>query len=564
MGARRTVKRGALAYSGGLDTSIIVPWLKENYSCEVVCYCSDVGQGTELDGLEAKARKIGASHVVVEDLKLPFVRDFCFPTLRAGAVYEGTYLLGTSLARPLIAARQVRCAEQTGADALAHGCTGKGNDQVRFELTYMALAPHLPVIAPWREWDIVSREDAIRYAERHRVPIAQTRADLYSRDANLWHISHEGGPLEDPANAPPESMWKLTASPDRQPAKQETVTIGFESGRPVRLNGRALDPVVLAHGQRCRPGDEQARSGERVGERRVLLARVGEAVVHRRDPEEHRAARGERQPGGARREAADVAQPPAQPEGAEHAVLEGDPARPGLFTMQLRFPDGYRVPPHWHTQVERITVIDGTLHVGHGDEFDRVVRSPNGEDVLFAPRRLPLWVAYFSNENGLYAVNNRVGAVALDAWASLTWLATHTQRIRFGPMVCPLTFYHPALLAKRAAAVSELSGGRFDLGIGAGWHEGEHAMFGLPFPPLKERLDRLECGARVIRALGRGQPITLEQPYYPLREAQSFPLPPGGAVPLIVGGRGERRTLRKATEHQRQRDREFSNLHRED
>ncbi len=245
MSAKRTIRRAALAYSGGLDTSIIVPWLKEHYGCEVVCYCSDVGQGAELDGLEAKARKIGAAEVIVEDLRLPFVRDFCFPALRAGAVYEGTYLLGTSLARPLIASRQVWCAGETGSDALAHGCTGKGNDQVRFELTYMALAPHLPVIAPWREWDIVSREDAIRYAESHGVPLAQTRSDLYSRDANLWHISHEGGPLEDPASAPPESMWKLTAAPDRRPAKPETVTIGFEAGSPARLDGRALDPVAL-------------------------------------------------------------------------------------------------------------------------------------------------------------------------------------------------------------------------------------------------------------------------------------------------------------------------------
>ena len=162
-----------LAYSGGLDTSIIVPWLKEHYGCEVVCYCSDVGQGgVELDGLEAKARSIGASDVVVEDLRVPFLRDFAFPALRAGAVYEGRYLLGTSLARPLIASRQVWCAERVGADALAHGCTGKGNDQVRFELTYMALAPQLAVIAPWREWDIVSREDALAYAEQHSIPVA--------------------------------------------------------------------------------------------------------------------------------------------------------------------------------------------------------------------------------------------------------------------------------------------------------------------------------------------------------------------------------------------------------
>jgi len=201
---KRTAKKAVLAYSGGLDTSIIVPWLREHYGCEVVCYCSDVGQGgEELHGLEAKARKIGASDVVVEDLRDIFVRDFCFPALRAGAVYEGTYLLGTALARPLIAARQVHHALQSGADALAHGCTGKGNDQVRFELAYMALAPQLTVIAPWREWDINSREDAIAYAEKHQIPIAQKKSDLFSRDANLWHISHEGGPLEDPATPAP-------------------------------------------------------------------------------------------------------------------------------------------------------------------------------------------------------------------------------------------------------------------------------------------------------------------------------------------------------------------------
>jgi argininosuccinate synthase len=242
---KRLVRRAVLAYSGGLDTSVIVPWLKEHYGCEVVCYCSDVGQGAELDGLEAEARAIGASQVMVEDLRLPFVRDFCFPALRAGAIYEGTYLLGTALARPLIASRQVWCAEQVGADAVAHGCTGKGNDQVRFELAYLALAPQLAVIAPWREWDIVSREDAIRYAERHGIPIAQTSADLYSRDANLWHLSHEGGPLENPATAPSESMYRLTASPKDQPARPETVTIGFEGGSPTRLDGKALDPVAL-------------------------------------------------------------------------------------------------------------------------------------------------------------------------------------------------------------------------------------------------------------------------------------------------------------------------------
>ena len=242
---KKSVKRAVLAYSGGLDTSIIVPWLKENYGCEVICYCSDVGQGAELDGLEARARKSGADGVVVEDLRVPFVRDFCFPALRAGAIYEDKYLLGTSLARPLIAARQVACAEAQGADALAHGCTGKGNDQVRFELTYLALAPQLAVIAPWREWDIVSREDALDYAEKHGVTVLARKDDLFSRDGNLWHLSHEGGPLEDPAQAPPESMYRLTASADRQPASPEKLTIGFESGRPTRVNGRPLGPVEL-------------------------------------------------------------------------------------------------------------------------------------------------------------------------------------------------------------------------------------------------------------------------------------------------------------------------------
>jgi argininosuccinate synthase len=243
---KRNIKKAVLAYSGGLDTSIIVPWLKENYGCEVICYCSNVGQGgMELDGLEAKARKIGASEVVVEDLRVQFLRDFVFPSLRAGAIYEGRYLLGTSLARPLIASRQVWAAERFGADALAHGCTGKGNDQVRFELTYMALAPQLAIIAPWREWDIVSREDAMAYAAKHDVPLAQKPGDLYSRDANLWHLSHEGGILENPATPPAEDMFKLTNGPDQQPAHPETVTIGFERGRPVSVNGKTMGPVEL-------------------------------------------------------------------------------------------------------------------------------------------------------------------------------------------------------------------------------------------------------------------------------------------------------------------------------
>jgi argininosuccinate synthase len=239
------IRRAVLAYSGGLDTSIIVPWLRENYGCEVFCYCADLGQGDELTGLEAKAKASGAVGVVVEDLRLPFVRDFCFPALRAGAIYEGRYLLGTSLARPLIAARQVACARKNGGDALAHGATGKGNDQVRFELTFLALAPDLPVIAPWREWDIVSREDALAYAAKHNVPVQQSKKDIYSRDGNLWHLSHEGGRLEDPANAPEESMFKLTKGPADHPAQPENVRIGFEAGTPVSLDGRATDPVTL-------------------------------------------------------------------------------------------------------------------------------------------------------------------------------------------------------------------------------------------------------------------------------------------------------------------------------
>lgn len=242
---KANVKKAVLAYSGGLDTSIIVHWLKENYGCEVVCYCSDVGQGAELQGLEARARQLGASEVVVEDLRVPFLRDFAFPALRAGAVYEGRYLLGTALARPLIASRQVRCAERMAADALAHGCTGKGNDQVRFELTYQALAPQLTVIAPWREWEIVSREDAVAYAGKHRIPLTVSKGDLYSRDANLWHLSHEGGPLEDPAVPAPEAIYRLTQSPEQQPERPETVVVGFEAGRPVRLNGNSLGAVEL-------------------------------------------------------------------------------------------------------------------------------------------------------------------------------------------------------------------------------------------------------------------------------------------------------------------------------
>ena len=236
----------ALAYSGGLDTSVIIPWLKENYGCQVVAVCGNIGKGDdELAGLEQKALRTGASEVYVEDLREEFVRDYLWRMVRSGAVYEHKYLLGTSVARPLLAKRQVEVALRTGCDALAHGCTGKGNDQVRFELTYKALAPHLRVIAPWREWDIRSREDAIAYAASRQVPIAASLAKIYSRDRNIWHISHEGGALEDPANAAPDDIWMLTTSPQDAPDTPGLVTVGFEKGTPVSVDGQALDPVAL-------------------------------------------------------------------------------------------------------------------------------------------------------------------------------------------------------------------------------------------------------------------------------------------------------------------------------
>jgi argininosuccinate synthase len=235
-----------LAYSGGLDTSIIVPWLREHYDARVICVAADIGQGErELAGVRAKALASGADECFVEDLREEFVRDFIFPTLRAGAVYNRKYLLGTAMARPLIARRQVEVARRVGADALAHGCTGKGNDQVRFELTYAAFAPDLPVIAPWREWDIRSREDAISYAAARGIPVAATKEKIYSRDANLWHLSHEGGILEDPNAAPPEDLLQLTTTPFDAPDIPENVVIGFESGTPVSVNGEYLDPVAL-------------------------------------------------------------------------------------------------------------------------------------------------------------------------------------------------------------------------------------------------------------------------------------------------------------------------------
>ena len=241
------MKKIALAYSGGLDTSIIIPWLKENYpGCEVVAVCGDVGQGGgELEGLEEKAKASGASECHVADLREEFVTDYVWPMLRSGAVYEHKYLLGTSIARPLLAKKQVEVALDTGCDALSHGATGKGNDQVRFELTYKALAPHLPVIAPWRHWDIVSREDAIDYAEKHGVPLQQTKAKIYSRDRNLWHISHEGAELEDPANAPSDGVWMMSVDPTDAPAEGVEVTITFEQGTPVAVDGERLSGVGI-------------------------------------------------------------------------------------------------------------------------------------------------------------------------------------------------------------------------------------------------------------------------------------------------------------------------------
>jgi argininosuccinate synthase len=234
-----------LAYSGGLDTSIIIPWLKENYDCEVIAMVGDVGQGDDLNEVTHKARRTGASEVVVEDLRHEFVTNYVFPTLRAGAVYENRYLLGTSMARPVLAKAQVEVARRFGATAVAHGCTGKGNDQVRFELAYQALAPELKVIAPWREWSINSREDAIEYAQKHNVPITQTRKSLHSRDRNLWHLSHEGGELEDPASAPLPTTWQLTVAPQDAPDTPALVEIGFEAGTPVGLDGKTTDPVRL-------------------------------------------------------------------------------------------------------------------------------------------------------------------------------------------------------------------------------------------------------------------------------------------------------------------------------
>ncbi len=246
---KKDIKKVVLAYSGGLDTSIIIPWLKENYNnCEVIAVSGDVGQGTELDGLEEKAIKTGASKLYIEDLKKEFVEDYIFPTVQAGAVYEGEYLLGTSFARPVIAKRIVEIALAEGADAICHGCTGKGNDQVRFELAIKAFAPQMAIIAPWREWSIKSREEEIEYAEAHNIPLKISRETNYSKDKNLWHLSHEGLDLEDPAKEPQydkPGFLEMGVSPEMAPDKPTYVSLTFEKGVPVALNGEKVGAVEL-------------------------------------------------------------------------------------------------------------------------------------------------------------------------------------------------------------------------------------------------------------------------------------------------------------------------------
>jgi len=239
------VKKVVLAYSGGLDTSIIIPWLKENYGYEVIAMVADLGQGEELEPLREKSIKSGASKIYIEDLKEEFVKDYIFPTLKAGAIYEGKYLLGTSMARPLIAKRLVEIAEKEGAEAVAHGATGKGNDQVRFELGVKALSPGLKIIAPWRIWDIRSREDAIDYAEARGIPVPVTKERAYSMDRNLWHLSHEGADLEDPANEPQPDVLLMTVPPEKAPDEPAYVEIEFERGVPVAVDGKKYGPVEL-------------------------------------------------------------------------------------------------------------------------------------------------------------------------------------------------------------------------------------------------------------------------------------------------------------------------------
>ncbi len=243
-----TIKKVVLAYSGGLDTSVILKWLIETYGCEVVAFCADLGQGEDLKAIKAKALKVGASKAYVEDLREVFVKDHIFPMLRANAVYEGTYLLGTSIARPLIARRQIEVAQKEGADAVSHGATGKGNDQVRFEVTYLALAPKIRIIAPWRDWTFRSRRELIEYASTHGIPVTATKAKPYSMDLNLFHISYEGGILEDPWESPPDEIFQMTVSPEKAPDKPRYVEIDYEGGDPVAVDGKRMSPAtLLAH-----------------------------------------------------------------------------------------------------------------------------------------------------------------------------------------------------------------------------------------------------------------------------------------------------------------------------
>jgi argininosuccinate synthase len=242
---KKEVKKVVLAYSGGLDTTVILHWLKENYKCKVITFTADLGQEDELEGLEEKALSSGADKAYVVDLKEEFLTDYVFPVLKAGAIYEGTYLLGTSFARPIAAKEQVKIAEKEGADAVAHGCTGKGNDQVRFELTYKALNPKLKIIAPWREWDIKSREEEIDYAKKYGLPTTSTKEKIYSSDTNLWHRSIEGGILEDPWHEFPKDAYEYTKSPEDAPDSPEIVEISFEKGIPVAVNGKKMPPVNL-------------------------------------------------------------------------------------------------------------------------------------------------------------------------------------------------------------------------------------------------------------------------------------------------------------------------------
>ena len=239
------INKIVLAYSGGLDTSVMLRWLKEKYRCEIVCYCADVGQGAEMDGLEEKAKATGGSKLYIEDLREEFVRDYVWTAVKANAIYEGVYLMGTSLARPVIAKRHIEIARQENADAVAHGATGKGNDQVRFELTYYALQPDIKVIAPWREWEFAGRTDLIAYAEAHAIPVTATVDKPYSMDRNLMHVSYEGGILEDPWAEPPENIFQMTVSPERARDEAEYIEIGFKQGEPVSINGENLGPVAL-------------------------------------------------------------------------------------------------------------------------------------------------------------------------------------------------------------------------------------------------------------------------------------------------------------------------------